>query len=91
MKRCPICNGLIDQYNHCRRCSADLNDLIRVDEYTNFLRQRAFFYWEKNNIIAAYTYITRALHLRKTDFNILIYGAIKYALDSSTQKLLELQ
>jgi len=91
MECCPICKGLINSQNHCRRCRADLSHLVKIDEYAKFLRQRALFYWKNNNFVAAQAYITHALHLRKTHFNMLLYGTIKYTFQSSAQTLLELK
>lgn len=81
MERCPVCRARLKQSTVCRRCGADLEFPIAMEQKAQYYCQQALYHVQYYELLAAKEAIQRALLLCNKDFFHKVSGFIEYLLN----------
>jgi len=77
MKRCPVCRAKVKEKSVCRRCRADLTDLITLEHQADYMMTMAVRYLRDGNIQQARRFCNHAVHLQSTEFGEIFRAFLK--------------
>jgi len=78
MERCPCCHAQLKQEKVCRRCQADLSNILHSEESAQYCMSQAVQYLLNNEVEKSCFAINRSLHLKRTRAAVLFRELLIY-------------